>query len=202
MTSEIESSFVQLYPLLSKHLNSRLCPLELIKIFRSIRVGYDPHASVEITFPCANGSVVSFLNDSGYSNLLLNIYSMVKIEDSCRDVFMSELDESCLDVSMNILSKQASLVSVECDDLNLGFKVRLPEFLCDFTLPAMNQFHSEVDLTVSEFQKWLKVVDGRKESLFLNAKAASALSQFIQQWVSSNMGISNNGPDSNMVAVL
>lgn len=172
---------------LSSEFKARLCPLDAIKSFNNARRGYDLTALDTILFPVSRPEVLRSLLDFGYTDLLHTLLSKIEIHQNAFDTFLSEIDTQFLELIEKVLKEQSGQITISADQR--GLLAKAPNFLLDFSLPAISQIHSEVELHSNQFHDLLRTVGGRTEMLFLNAKGASRASNAIMCWVASNMGI-------------
>ncbi len=189
----------------SRHINARLGPIELIRIINQLESGdppYDPHRIESVLFPCANRAVFDFFLRADYADLIARLMKSIHIEPRAMDVFLSEIDDRYLKIFSATLPQQVTQVKIDSDANNIRFIVTAPEFLLDFSLPAISQFHSEMDHVAANMLQWLDAVDGNTSMLFLNAKGASFLSNFSQNWIADKLGIPLGGPANAITGVI
>ena len=189
----------------SRHINARLGPIELIRVINQLESGnpaYDPHRIESILFPCANRAVFDFFLRSDYAGLIASLMESIRVEPGTMDVFLSEIDERYMKIFSASLQQQVTQVKIEPDADHARFIVTAPEFLLDFSLPAISQFHSEMDLVAANTLKWLDAVGGNTSMLFLNAKGASFLSNFSQIWIADKLGVPLDGPSTGIIGVV
>ena len=183
--------------ILVKHINSRLCPLDIILVVNQFEQGYDPNRIEKVFFPLKNLKTFKLLERLGYPELLKELITAIQIEPEVRDVFRSEFHEEFIDFSNSQLRKQAALVEFEADSIESRFIASAPNFLIDFSLPVISQFHSEMELVAESINQFILAVGGNPTALFLNAKGASFISNFAMTWIAMKMGIPANGSQIN-----
>ena len=182
-----------------KHMSSRICCEDIFTIVNQIKSeNYNCNEIAVIRLPIVgNEKIFKLLLQNDYAHLLKYIAENIAIIPECIDVFKYFLDEKELSFVVETIEEQQK--SVDIILLNgTEFAIRIPNMLCDITLPIIGQFHSEIILSFDYFIKYTEISEDM--NLFLNAKSPSIISQFIQLWVSEKLNISSK-PQSNILVV-
>lgn len=166
---------------------SRLGPLEAIRGLKAVGTGYDLNQPNRLLFPITRAEILRTLIDYEYPELIHQILKNIEIHDGCRDTFSSEMDDGYIALVNEILKEQRQAITIS--NVEAGFSIEAPNFLLDFSLPAISQIHSEFELTTNHLYDSLQAVGGNKEQLFLNSKGASRASNAIMCWLAGRMEI-------------
>lgn len=181
-----------------KQFNSRLTSLDFVLKFNDLRSGYNPRQMVSLLLP-TNNKTFEYLASNNYSELIQGILQNIHVENSCRDVFISEMNNDTLSLFEEFIKDSISNCNVIIHDQRI--LINTYDMFADLIWAPISQFHSEVTGSIEYFDKYIEAFGGNKDCLFLNANSSTAFSYFIQIWVCEIMGIPLNPNYNNILVV-
>jgi len=181
-----------------RYFNSYLSCVDMIYTIRQLHNNQFIEKN-SIVLQVNDNNIFNQLIEHNYLDIVLSIIKNVKIEKSCRDIFLSEIDEKTLTyIESLILFYRTECEICVKDGLIL---VQTNDLFADLILFPIGLFHSEILNTYNQFNNFIKAIGDRKISLFLNTNAPTAFSCFIQSWVGENLGIALVSPNSNTIVI-
>lgn len=129
------------------------------------------------------------LRDSDYFHLLGILISNFKLPKEALDVFRSHFEDDYLQQLLQEIDIQKKNIRISHTKDGLTIVIDLPFLIREAIFPLISQLHTEFIHNYQHFQPIIKLLGGNPQSLFLNAKSASAYSQFIQMWVAESLKI-------------
>ena len=173
-----------------EHINARLCVKDFLDKTRELGTkGYNPNAQATLVFPIKHDIAVKPMFDSDYAVLVRTICKRIAITPHAVDSFRSELNDNLLAFFIDAISAQSKQVSVKADPSRPAFLVQLPDLLSDLILAPLSQVHSAIVENCRHFAEMIEAVGGDPKRLFLNARASSAFSMFVQTWAANRMHV-------------
>ena len=184
----------------SEHLSASLNVVDILYKLRQLALpNFDPNEDDPISLAVWDQSMIGRLIEMDYTALLTACVGNFRLLESCADVFLSEIEQNMVDLFRDVFQHIASLSKVEVTDR--GFIVHAPAILADLILPPLGRMHYEALQSLDHFSQMLAAVDNDPKKLFLNAKAPTPESQYIQIWVASKLEIPIAPPSGNIMVV-
>lgn len=129
------------------------------------------------------------LKESEYFYLLGLLITNFKLPPQVVDIFRSHFEDDYLEQLLEEINTQKKQLRISCAEDGSKIVIDLPFLLREIIFPVISQLHIEFIHNYMHFKPIIKLLDGNPQSLFLNAKSASAYSQFIQMWVAESLKI-------------
>lgn len=182
------------------HMCANLCVLDFIYKTKQLKdPGFDADRDDPLILSIQNETIVGRFSQINYISLLERVVKKLHILESCSDVFRSEMDDELISLFSRIIDNHKKQVKIKQDPR--GLIVHCSAFISDLILPVLSRLHSEVILNFKHFLSMIDAVGGNPNELFLNAKSPSPTSQFIQMWVSNELGIPHSIQDRTFLVV-
>jgi hypothetical protein len=173
----------------SRYFNTQFLASDIVNKIGQVYSGQNVSNIETLVLPGANKMEYSVLKESGYSELISRIITNLRIEDSCMDILISELEPNQVKFLNARILFDRKHAHVQEDDANSMFLIHSSNFLIDLLLRPFSHFHSEVLIHLDYFTKMLEAVGGDPNQLFLNARSATAFSQYLQIYVAESLNI-------------
>ncbi|HEY4259522.1 MAG TPA: hypothetical protein VGM98_05170 [Schlesneria sp.] len=183
-----------------RHLSAGITALELVYETHATKSpGYSGATDDPILLGVHDQAVLEKLTTFQYPALIQECARNLRLLKSCWDVFLSEIEQDVFMLFPEAFAQLAPQITVEKS--GRGLVVHVPKLLSDAILPVLGRVHHETLQTLDQFQKVLTAVEGDTTRLFLNAKAPTPESQYIQLWVATKLNIPVSR-ESGVIAVL
>jgi len=160
---------------------------------------FDANRDDPIMLAVLEPSLVPQLIEFEYAQFLQKCVQNLRLLRTCADVFLSEMESGTVELFEVVFERIAPQAWVDVTDT--GFVIHAPAILADLIIFPIGRVHHEVLHSLDHFTKMLAAVDNDPAKLFLNAKAPTPESQYIQMWVANRLGISIAPPMGNILVV-
>lgn len=176
-----------------KYFNARLCPIDFISKLDRLGRNYNPLQEQILRLPVDSTLLFSQLEKANYSKLIERIIKNIQIDDTCNDIFCSEINNAIVDFFRDYISDNRLNFKV-LNDGNDYFIVT-NDIMADLIIHPISQLHSEIIDTFRYFHQMLDTV-GVNQRFFLNSNSSTAFSYFIQIFVAESLSIPLNVLDN------
>ena len=161
--------------------------LDLVYTVRRFGPDFDIQKDDPICLITLDASLFSRLLQFEYQDFLRKFVANLRILPSCHDVYLSELEKQSIELFVMGFERFTANVTVRVADKR--FEIHVPALISDLIMPIVGRLHEEILMGLKQFSEFIKAVGSRPDGGFLNAKAPTPESQFIQMWVASKLKV-------------
>lgn len=182
------------------HLSASLNVIDVVYKTRQLASPeFDANKDDPIVLAFWDESMAARLIQMKYPEFVQACVRNLRLLKSCTDVFLSEVERHMVELFEQAFEYIAPQARVEVTDK--GLVVHTSAILADLIICPIGRLHHETLQSLDYFSKMLAAVDNNAAKLFLNAKAPTPESQYIQIWVAHKLGIPIAPPTGNIMVV-
>jgi hypothetical protein len=161
--------------------------LDLVYTVRRFGPDFDIRKDDPIWLVTPDASMFTRLLGFEYQEFLRKFVANLRILPSCHDVYLSELEKQSFELFVQGFEHFTANTAIRVAEKR--FEIHVPALFSDLIMPIVGRVHEEILMGLKHFTGFIKAVGNRPDGVFLNAKAPTPESQFIQMWVASKLKV-------------